>query len=228
MLRSQQHQPLPAHSKHTSVPPFTHAHPHLHPLHFLPHDPRMLHPGMPSLPVPTMQLMMSHHDVIMKQYNKAVAERLAKIVEDRTKGTDQNTDRLTSWVLLLSNEIDLQFYLLLPYFTFLSIFFCILFLLLMNVERGKKPRFDFSRLAEAATEDKAPSGGRSEPPSDSSATRGRCDHTSSSTDAQVFSHAFPPVSTLRWATLWRHIRNFRYLRVKLKKLFIVFFWKPRA
>ena len=68
----------------------------------------------------------------------------------------------------------------------------------MYVERGKKPRFDFSRLAEAATEDKAPSGGRgSEPSPDSSTSRGRCDHTSSSTDAQVFSHAFPPISTLR-------------------------------
>ena len=122
MLRSQQHQPLPAHSKPTSVPPFTHAHPRLHQLHFLPHDPRMLHPGMPSLPVPTMQLMMSHHDVIMKQYNKAVAERLAKIVEDRTKGRDRKPDRQTSRVLLLSNEIDLQFYLLLPYLSFLRFF----------------------------------------------------------------------------------------------------------
>ena len=76
-------QPLPAHSKHTSLP-YTHAHGHAHPLHFLSHhDPRMLPPGNASLPVPTMQLMMSHHDVIMKQYNKAVAERLAKIVEDR-------------------------------------------------------------------------------------------------------------------------------------------------
>ena len=36
--------------------------------------------------------MMSHHDVIMKQYNKAIAERLAKIVEDRTKGKDQKAD----------------------------------------------------------------------------------------------------------------------------------------
>ena len=108
MLRSQQHQPLPAHSKHTSVPPFTHAHPHLHPLHFLPHDPRMLHPGMPSLPVPTMQLMMSHHDVIMKQYNKAVAERLAKIVEDRTKGKLVQTSYKLNFI---------SFYSWLPYFT---------------------------------------------------------------------------------------------------------------
>ena len=68
----------------------------------------------------------------------------------------------------------------------------------MTVEREKKPRFDFSRLAEAATEDKTPSGGGgSESTPDSSATRGRCDHTSSNTDAQVFSHAFPPVSTPR-------------------------------
>ena len=68
----------------------------------------------------------------------------------------------------------------------------------MNVERGKKPRFDFSRLAEAATEDKVSSGGGgSESTPDSSATRGRCDRPSCSTDAQVFSHAFPPVSTLR-------------------------------
>ena len=81
MLRGQQ--PLPAHSKHTNLP-YTHAPGHAHPLHFLSHhDPRMLPPGMASLPVPTMQLMMSHHDVIMKQYNKAVAERLARIVEDR-------------------------------------------------------------------------------------------------------------------------------------------------
>ena len=41
-----------------------------------------------------MQLMMSHHDVIMKQYNKAVAERLAKIVEERTKGRFKKVDRL--------------------------------------------------------------------------------------------------------------------------------------
>ena len=68
----------------------------------------------------------------------------------------------------------------------------------MLVERGKKPRFDFSRLAEAATQDKAPSGGGgSEVSPDSSATRGRYDHMSNNTDAQVFSHAFPPVSTLR-------------------------------
>ena len=69
----------------------------------------------------------------------------------------------------------------------------------MTVERGKKPRFDFSRLAEAATEDKTvPGSGGSETSSESSVTRGRCDRPSSSTDAQVFSHAFPPVSTLRW------------------------------
>ncbi len=77
-------QPLPAHSKRGAHESY----PNGPPFHFVGHDPRMLAP-MASLPVPTMQLMMTQHDAIMKQYNMAMAERLARIVEERSAGNRQ-------------------------------------------------------------------------------------------------------------------------------------------
>ncbi len=90
MVRGQHQQPLPAHSKRSAAGASCSAAPYLQPqpLQLLAApDPRVFSPAIAALPFPPMQFMLSqHHDIIMKQYNKAVAERLARIVEERSSG----------------------------------------------------------------------------------------------------------------------------------------------
>ncbi len=136
-------QPLPAHQN----PPHSHHIPGHIPAHLPAHSLQLLHrdaharllaaaaAGLPLMGAGIPPMMSSpSHDVIMKQYNRRITEKLTQITEKKTDAV-------------------------------------------------KKPRFDFSRLAEAATQDKD----KKEPLSGSM----------TSSDAQVYSHSYPPLSALR-------------------------------
>ncbi len=134
-------QPLPAHQNANhphSIPSQIPAHLPAHSMHLLHRDARLLAAAAAGIPlmgagIPPMMSSPSH-DVIMKQYNRRITEKLTEIAEKKT-------------------------------------------------DVVKKPRFDFSRLAEAATQDKD----KKEPLSGSM----------TSSDAQVYSHSYPPLSALR-------------------------------